>query len=94
MEDNLKILKVEYLSNHWPDLSQILNLSIGNWTKITCLNGRRPPVEEEPKVLKLEYLSNNRSGFPQIWDLSSEDQTKIQNALNEDNLQWKTSLTY
>ena len=27
MEDDLKILKVEYLSNHWSDLPQILNLS-------------------------------------------------------------------
>ena len=25
MEDNLKILKVEYLSNHWLDIPQILN---------------------------------------------------------------------
>ena len=48
MEDDLKILKVEYLSNHWLDLLQNLN-----------------------------------------WSL--EDQTKIQNAWNEDNLQWKTT---
>jgi hypothetical protein len=27
MEDDLKILKVEYLINHWSDLPQILNLS-------------------------------------------------------------------
>jgi hypothetical protein len=27
MEDNLKILKVDYLSNHWSDLPQILSLS-------------------------------------------------------------------
>jgi hypothetical protein len=33
MEDNLKILKVEYLSNHWSDLPQILNLSSGDQTK-------------------------------------------------------------
>ena len=25
MEDELKMLKIEYLSNHWLDLSQILN---------------------------------------------------------------------
>ena len=30
MEDDLKILKVEYLSNHWSDLPQILNLSSGD----------------------------------------------------------------
>ena len=28
MEDDLKILKVEYLSNHLLDLTQILNLSL------------------------------------------------------------------
>ena len=27
MEDDLKILKVEYLSNHWSDLPKISNLS-------------------------------------------------------------------
>ena len=34
MEDDLKILKVEYLSNHWSDLPQIFNLSLGDQTKI------------------------------------------------------------
>jgi hypothetical protein len=28
MEDNLKILKAEYLSNPWSDLTQIWNLSL------------------------------------------------------------------
>jgi hypothetical protein len=30
MEEDLKILKVEYLSNHWSDRPQILNLSSGD----------------------------------------------------------------
>ena len=59
MEDDLKILKVEYLSNHSSDPPQILNLSSGDQTKIknawneddlqwkTTSNGRRPPMEEE-----------------------------------------------
>ena len=34
MEDNLQIVKVEYLSNHWLDLSQILNWSSEDQTKI------------------------------------------------------------
>ena len=34
MKDNLKMYKVEYLSNHWLDLPQILNLSSGDQTKI------------------------------------------------------------
>ena len=33
MEDELKILKVEYLSNQWLDLSLILNLSLGDQTE-------------------------------------------------------------
>ena len=48
MEDDLKILKVKYLSNHSLDPPQILNLSSGDQTKIKMLemkttsNGRRP----------------------------------------------------
>ena len=34
MEDNIKILKVEYLNNHWSDLTQILNLSLDDHTKL------------------------------------------------------------
>jgi hypothetical protein len=33
MEDDLKLLKDEYLSNHWSDLPQILNLSSWDQTK-------------------------------------------------------------
>ena len=34
IEDELKILKVEYLSNYWSDFPQILKLSSGDQTKI------------------------------------------------------------
>ena len=34
MEDDLNILKVEYLSNHWSDFHQILRLSLEDETKI------------------------------------------------------------
>ena len=34
MEEELKIFKVEYLSNHWSDFPKILNLSLGDQTKI------------------------------------------------------------
>ena len=33
MEENLKILKVKYLSNHWSNFPQILNLSLGDQIK-------------------------------------------------------------
>ena len=35
MEEDLKIFKVEFLSNHWSDFTQILNLSLGDQTEIT-----------------------------------------------------------
>ena len=34
MEDDLKILKAEYFSNHWSDFPQILNLRLEDQTKI------------------------------------------------------------
>ena len=34
MEDDLKILKVDYLSNHWSELPQILRLSSEDQTQI------------------------------------------------------------
>ena len=42
MEDDLKLLKVEYLSNRLLDHAQILNLDLGNKSKMkTTSNGRR-----------------------------------------------------
>ena len=34
MEEDLKIFKVEFLSNHWSDLPQILNLCWGEQSKL------------------------------------------------------------
>ena len=59
MEDDLNILKVEHLNNHWSDFPQILKLSLEDQTKIKnasneddiqLSNGRRP------QILKMEYL--------------------------------------
>ena len=50
MEEDFKILKAVYLSNHSWDLTQILNLSVGNWTK----KGKQPIMEEDLKILKNE----------------------------------------
>ena len=66
MEEDLEISKIEYLSNHWSDLPQILNLSSGDQTKIKMLrmkttNGR---MEEDLKILIVEYLSNHWSDLP------------------------------
>jgi hypothetical protein len=71
MEDNLKILKVEYLSSHWSDPHSILNLNLGDQTKIEYyLKWRWPTVEDDLKIFKVEYLSNHWSDLPQILNLS------------------------
>ena len=46
------------------------------------------------EILKVEYLSNRWWDIPQILNLNSEEQTEIQNTLNEDDLQWKTTSKY
>ena len=59
MENDLKILKVEYLSNHWSDLPQLLNLSLEDKTKIkNCCTWIQPPLEDNLKILKVKYLRN------------------------------------
>ena len=96
MEEDLKILKVEYLSNPWSDFTQISNLSSGDQAKFkntqneddlqrkTTSNGRRPPMEDDLKILKLEYISNHWSDFPQTLNLSLGNQAKIKNAWKEE----------
>ena len=37
MEDDIKMLKLEYLSNHLSDLPQILNLSLGTNSKFNII---------------------------------------------------------
>ena len=34
MEEDLKVIEVEYLINHWSDFPQVLNLNLANQTKI------------------------------------------------------------
>ena len=49
MEDDLKILKVKYLTNNLLDHSQILNLSLDDQSIFL----------KSSKVLRVEYLSNH-----------------------------------
>ena len=59
MEDNLKILKEEYLGNHLLDPTHILNLSLDDQTILyLSFKWRRPPMEDDLEILKVEYLSN------------------------------------
>ena len=75
MEDNLAILKVEYLSNHLLDPTQILNLSLDDQTILFKLfKWRRPPMEDDLKILKVEYISNHLLDPTQISNLSLDYQ--------------------
>jgi hypothetical protein len=76
MEDNLNKLKVEYLSNHSLDHTQIINLSLNDQT-IFCksVKLRRPPMEDDIKILKVYYLSNYLLDHTQILNYSLYDQT-------------------
>ena len=53
MEEDPKILKVEYLSNHGSDLPQIWDLSSGDQTKIKSAWN-----EDDLKILKVEYITD------------------------------------
>jgi hypothetical protein len=60
-EDYLKILKVEYLSNHGSDIIQILNLSYRDQTNVyRSLKLKTTSTEDNLKNLKVEYLSYGR----------------------------------
>ena len=57
MEGNLKNIRVEYISNHYPDLAKILYLSWGDQTKIKIDENK----DDNLKILKVEYLMTNIS---------------------------------
>ena len=67
MEDNLKILKVEYLSNNLLDHTQIWNLCLYDQTIFyKSLKWRRPQMENDLKIVNREYLRNDLLDLTQI----------------------------
>ena len=92
MEDDLIILKVEYLSNHWSNLPKTVNLSSRDKPKKKMKMKENSEEiknawkEDDLQILKVEYLSNHWSDLLQFLKWSSEDQIKIQDALTKDNL--------
>jgi hypothetical protein len=67
MEDNLKILNVEYLNNHWSDFIQILNLCEGDQTKVyRSFRLKTTPMEDDLKISNVEYIRNQWSDLIQI----------------------------
>ena len=60
MEDDLKILKVKYRTNHLFDHTQIFKLSLNDQTIVyKSLKWRQPPTKDNLKTLKGVYLSNH-----------------------------------
>ena len=95
MEDNLKISNMEYLNNHLLDHTQMLNLSLDDQTIFYKFWKLRPPLmEDDLKILKVKYLSNLLFDHTQIVKLSLDHQTIFYKSLNEDDFQWKLTLTY
>ena len=53
MKDDLKILELDYLSNHLLNHTQILDLSLDDQTVFyKSLKWRQPPMEYDLKILK------------------------------------------
>ena len=74
MEDDLKILNVEYLSNRWTDLTQIWNLILGDQTKVNkFFKWRWLLTEDDLKILDLEYFSNHWTDLTKIGNSSLGD---------------------
>jgi hypothetical protein len=59
MEDDLKILKMEYISNHLLNHSQIRNSSLDDQTVFYKSLKWRRHLLEDLKILKVEYLSTH-----------------------------------
>ena len=71
MEDDLKILKVDYLRNHLLDHTQFLNLGLYDQTIMyKYFKWRWPSMEDDLKILKVEYLSHCLLDHTQILKLS------------------------
>ena len=51
IEDDLKIEKVEYISNRWLDLPEIWNFSLGEQIEIeNCLQCRQQQLEDDLQI--------------------------------------------
>ena len=75
MENNLKVIKAEYLSNHWSELPQILNLSLRGPNK-KMIEMKMTPMEDDLKILNLDYLSNHWIDLHHNVNLNSGTQIK------------------
>ena len=98
-EDDINILKVEYISNHWLYHNQIQNLSLGDQIlqmlqiKMTSI-GRQPPMEDNLKIFQVEYLSNRWLNLTQIWNFILGDKTNVYKCFKLKQLPMEDDLKY
>ena len=80
-----KNIKIEYLSNHWLDFTQIWNLMLGDQSKISkCYKYRRPPTEDDIKILKWNISAT--TGLILLKISAKVTIPKVPITSNEDNL--------
>ena len=67
MEDDIKIFKVEYLSNQLLGHTQISDLRLDDQTIFyKSLKWRLPTMEDDLKIFKVEYFTNHLLDHTQI----------------------------
>jgi hypothetical protein len=91
MKDDLKILRVEYLSNNLLDQTQNLHEKIIFYKSF---KRRQPQIEDDLQILKVDYPSNHLLDHTHILNLSLNKQIIFYKSLNEDDLHWKTTFKY
>ena len=70
MEDDLKILKVEYLSNHLGSYSNSKLIFDDQTILYKSFKWRKPAMEDDLKILEVECLSNHLLDPTQILNFS------------------------
>ncbi len=86
-----KYKKVEYLGNHWLDLTQIWNVSTGDQTKSKMVKMKTTFNRRRPQNIKSWISQQPLIGFSSNFKHKLRDQTKFKNTQNEDALQQKTT---
>ena len=89
MEDELKILKAEYFSNHWLDLPQISNLSSGTKPESRMLLMKTTSNWKLPQNMKSWICQQPLIGCSSNFKLYLRGPIQDKNAWNEDYLKWK-----
>ena len=84
MDDYIKLLKVEFLSNHWLDIPQNLNLRSREKTTMKNRFNKDEIQWETTSNMKFEYQNNHLSDLPKVVNLNLKTTQSQKNIWNED----------